>query len=199
MTGRELLQVYGLIGALWPARLVDPLPAENVDVVARTLFDDVPLAEALVVVDEFARRSSPFPPSWPELREQWQARAAGVGGDPDTIVSLWLAEVNAEVGRKGGTFYRPMPEFSDPIVGQAVIASGGWREWGMTPTGGVGEGGAFMRNLVPERDARFRQAARAMLLHRRRTGERLPEIVERAAQQRVEPGTFQRLLERGGE
>lgn len=192
MTPGELSQLRTAILSIWPARLVDPATDDQIVFVCRTLFADVPLTEALEVVEDFARRSSPFPPTWPELRERWQARAAGVAEDPKLIANEWLAEVEAEVGRFGGCFYRPMPIFSDPIVAAAVEqAAGSWRGWGETPTGGVGDGGAFVKNEVPARNDRFRSACLAMLEHRRRTGEALPAIVAR--RQRHNP--FLELLE----
>jgi hypothetical protein len=192
VTPVELVKLHAAIAAVWPSRLVDELQPDQATFVCGALFADVPLEQALVVVEAFAKRSSPFPPSWPQIREEWQARAAGVSADADVIVNEWLAEVYAEVGHKGGTFYREMPEFSDPIIAEAVrLAAGGWQEWGLTPTGGEGEGGAFVRNLVPERDSRFRQMAKSMLIHRRQTGARLPEMLARREAARLERPVYE--------
>lgn len=197
MKPSDLAELHGAIAAVWPTRLVDDLDARQAAFVCGALFADVPLEEALIVVQEIAQKASPFPPSWPEIREAWQARRSGVPDDPATIAGEWLAEVYGEVGRKGGCFYRPMPEFSDPIIAAAVRqAAGSWADWGATPNGGPGEAGAFTRNLIPERDERFRRAVVAMLLHRRRTGDALPEITSRRGHAALEGGL--RLLGRGG-
>lgn len=170
-----MVEVYAQILALWPPRLVDPLQEDSVPLIAETLPPEMTKADALVVVEEFVRRGSPFPPTWPELAMRWQAMKSGVGDDHDLIAGQWLAEVNAEVGRGGGTFYRPMPVFSDPAIAAAVVATtGSWRAWGETTVGDLGSGGAFTRNLVPERDERFRRVAKALLAHRARTGQALP-------------------------
>lgn len=181
MTRSDVVKVYVALQALWPPRLVDPLTEAAAAAVASAMPPAATLEHALDVVNDFFRRGSPFPPSWPEIAQRWQARAAGVKDDHDLIANAWLAEVYAEVGRSGGTFYRPMPEFTDPIIGAAVrSAAGSWRDWGLTPNGGTGaEGEAFTRNLIPERDKRFRQAVKAMLAHRTQTGESVPEIVSR--------------------
>lgn len=194
MTARDLLEVYALVQAGWPDRLVDPLREEQVPLLLSLLPEAMTRDHAAAVVREFARRGSPFPPSWPEITERWQAHAGGVAADPEVIAGEWLAEVYREVGVGGGCFYRPMPAFSDPIIAAAVRqAAGGWRDWGATTNGGPGaEGEAFTRNLIPERDARFRKACVALLAHRRRTGEDLPAIVggERPGLKR---GDLQRL------
>lgn len=177
MRASEVVKVYAQIKLLWPPRLVDPLTDEAAVMVAAALPSEATLAHALAVVNDFFRRGSPFPPSWPEIAERWTARAHGVSEDPGLIAGRWLAEVGVEMGKRGGALYRPMPEFSDPIIAEAiVVAAGSWLEWGMTPTGGVGEGGAFVRNEVPARDDRFRRACVALIKHRRETGERLPSL-----------------------
>jgi hypothetical protein len=176
VTPSELAKVHAAISAVWPSRLVDDLSADQAVFVCGALFEDVPLEQALVVVEAFAKRSSPFPPSWPQIREEWQARTSGVVDDPDVIVNTWLREVTDAVHQVGS--YRT-PEWSDPIIGAAVDqAAGSWMAWCHTPTGGAGaDGEPFVRNLAPERDERFRRAVKAMLLHRRRTGDSLPAIV----------------------
>lgn len=183
MKAPDVAKVYVAISAMWPPNLVPPLAEENLPLIAGMLPPEMTLDHALSVVREFARRGSPFPPSWPEIAERWQAITSGIPDDPDLIANQWLAEVYEEVGRVGGTFYRAMPMFSDPIIGAAVVqAAGSWRQWGATTNGGPGEeGAAFTRNLIPERDKRFRQAVTAMLTHRARTGEALPAIVAGAA------------------
>jgi hypothetical protein len=179
MKPSDAVKVHARIKTLWPPRLVDPFDQEAARAVASALPPDVTVEHALVVVDEFFRRGSPFPPSWPEIAKRWTERTTGSGDDPDVTANAWLAEVYAEVGQGGGCFYRPMPEFSDPIIGAAVLqASGSWKDWGLTPNGGAAaEGEAFPKNLIPERDERFRRAVKALLRHRATTGERLPEIV----------------------
>jgi len=174
----ELIELNEYRALVWGSRHVDEMDARGAEMLVTTLFADVPALQALEVLHEFAQRQTAFPPSWAEVRERWQARNSGVGDDLDLIANRWLVEVNLAVGKLGGTFYRPMPEFSDPIIAAAVEqAAGSWSGWGATTVGGEGDGGAFTRNLVPERDERFRRAVKAMLLHRRRTGESLPEIV----------------------
>lgn len=191
MTNEDVVKVYALIVATWPARLVDPLLEANVPIIVSMLPPEMTRDHAASVVREFSRRGSPFPPSWPEIAERWQAHAGGVADDPDVIAGAWLAEVYAEVGQFGGTFYRPMPTFSDPIIAAAVRqAAGSWASWGACTNGGAGaEGEAFTRNMIPERDARFRQAVKAMLAHRRRTGESLPAIVGGERRPELERGT----------
>lgn len=180
MTAEDIVQVYALIVAAWPARLVDPLKEENVPILVTMLPPDMTRDHAAEVVREFSRRGSPFPPSWPEIAQRWQAHAGGVAEDHDLIAGEWLAEVGREISRRGGCAYRPMPEFSDPIIAAAVRqASGSWAAWGATTNGGPGENDAFTRNLVPERDARFRKACIAMLQHRAQTGDELPAITQR--------------------
>lgn len=198
MKASDVVELHGAIATLWPTRLVDDLDEPQARFVCGALFSDVELAEALVVVRDFARQSKPFPPSWPEIREAWQARASGVVDDPKLIASEWLAEVYREVGRRGGCAYRPMPDFSDPIIAAAVRqASGSWGEWGATTNGGPGEEGAFTRNLIPERDERFRRAVVAMLRHRRQTGERLPQITERIRHDELMGGLRRIAIGRG--
>ena len=194
MKPSELVELHGAIGALWPSRLVDPLDEAQARFVTGALFADVPLEEALVVVQDVARQARPFPPAWPEIREAWQARRSGVANDPALIANEWLAEVDRAVHRYGS--YR-RPEWSDPIIGAAVEqAAGSWQGWCLTPTGGEDADGSFVRNLAPERDERFRRAAAAMIRHRRETGESLPQIVERRRRQaRLESG-LRRLGER---
>lgn len=192
----DVVELHAQILAVWPARLVDALQRESVPVIAESLPPEMTLPEAVAIVREFSRRGSPFPPSWPEIAERWQAHKGGVADDPEIIAGTWLAEVYREVGQGGGCFYRPMPAFSDPIIAAAVRqAAGGWREWGATTNGGPGaEGEAFTRNLIPERDARFRKAVVAMLAHRRRTGDDLPAIVGGERRPELERGrNLQRL------
>lgn len=174
-----MVHVYALVAAVWPPNLVPALAEENIPIIASMLPPEMTRDHGAAVVREFSRRGSPFPPSWPEIAERWQAHVGGVAADPEIIAGTWLAEVYAAVGQGGGCFYNPMPTFSDPIIAAAVRqAAGGWRDWGATTNGGPGaEGEAFTRNLIPERDLRFRKAVVAMLAHRRRTGEDLPAIV----------------------
>jgi hypothetical protein len=187
MKASDVVKVYAAIKALWPPRLVDPLTDESAAVVAGTMPPEATLEHALAVVNDFFRRGSPFPPSWPEIAEAWTAKSTGVDADPDLIANRWLAEVYAEVGKFRGT-QRPMPEFSDPIIAEAVVlAAGSWGDWGMTTTGGVDDSGAFVRNLVPERDDRFRRAVKAMVLDRRRTGNVLPAILAPAVVKQIGP------------
>jgi hypothetical protein len=121
---------------------------------------------------------------------RWQAHAAGVPDDLELIAGEWLARLESCSFLYGGP-----PAGLDPIVVAAVEqASGSWQAWGMTPTGGVGDGGAFVRNEVPARNDRFRRAAVAMLRHRAATGDALPQIIARR-QQRLDGGDFRRALE----
>src|SRR4051794_35428751 len=78
----EVVKVYAQIKLLWPPRLVDPLTDEAAVMVAAALPSEATLAHALAVVNDFFRRGSPFPPSWPEIAERWTARAHGVSEDP---------------------------------------------------------------------------------------------------------------------
>jgi hypothetical protein len=184
----ELIELNEYRALVWGARLTDEMDARGAALVADTLFADVPANEAMSVLEEFARRQSAFPPSWAEVHEEWQARKVGVVDDPDLLANRWLVEVNEAVGRFGGTVYRPMPEFSDPIIAAAVEqAAGSWRGWGETTVGGIGEGGAFVADQRPARDDRFRRAVRAMLAHKRRTGEALPAILAPAAVRQIGP------------
>lgn len=177
MKRSDVVKVHAAIQALWPPRLVDPLTETAAAAVAQAMQPDATLEHALSVVDEFFRRGSPFPPSWPEIAERWQATRSGVADDPDLIANEWLAEVNQAVRKIGS--YRT-PAWNDPIIGAALRqAAGSWTEWCLTTNGSPGDEGAFTRNLIPERDARFRRACVAMLAHRRRTGEALPQITER--------------------
>lgn len=200
MKAGGVARVYSAIKAAWPERLVDPLTEESARLVAELMPPEMTLEHALEVVEDFFRRGSPFPPSWPEITKRWTERWTGTGDDPELIANEWLREVYGEVGKFGGTFYRPMPEFSDPIIAAAVVqAAGSWRGWGETTEGGAGfEGEPFARNLVPERDERFRRAVKAMLRHRAQTGESLPAIVggsRRALPRVVEDDEFIRRLQ----
>lgn len=198
MTESELARVYGAIGALWPSRLVDPLPEDRIAFVAG-IFDGISLDVAIAELQEYARSAeSRYPPSWPALAERCRARLSGTHQDFGIVAGEWLAEVNAEVGRRGGCAYRPMPDFSDPIIPAAVRqAAGSWAEWGATTNGGPGDGGAFTRNLIPERDERFRRAVVAMLRHRRQTGERLPQITDRIRHDELMGGLRRIAIGRG--
>lgn len=190
MNAADVIRVQTTIAAYWPPNLVRDVDDEQAVVIAQMLPPDMPLKQALAVVQEAARKASPFPPSWPEIAGRWQAISSGVADDPDLIANEWLAEVYAHVGRGGGCFYNPMPDFSDPIIAAAVRqAAGSWRDWGATPNGGPGaEGEAFTRNLIPERDVRFRKSVVAMLRHRAQTGDRLPAIVAGERRGELGPG-----------
>jgi hypothetical protein len=172
----EVVKVYAQIKLLWPPRLVDPFSDDAAVMVAAAMPPEVTVEHALAVVEEFFRRGSPFPPSWPEIAKRWTERASGIEDDPDVIVNTWLREVTEAVHRVGS--YRT-PEWSDPIIGAAVEqAAGSWVDWCHTPTGGAGaDGEPYVRNLAPERDERFRRLVKAMLRHRAQTGESLPAIV----------------------
>src|SRR5258706_9576466 len=117
MTRSDVVKVHVAVQALWPPRLVDPLTEAAAAAVAQAMQPDATLEHALSVVDEFFRRGSPFPPSWPEIAERWQATRSGVADDPDLIAGEFLAEVNAAVRTVG--LYRS-PEWSDPIIGAAI-------------------------------------------------------------------------------
>jgi hypothetical protein len=191
----DLLALNEYRAIVWGSRHVDELEPAAAEVLARSLFDDVPLAEAQSVVEEFARSNAAFAPSWAEIHEAWQARRSGVADDPMLVANEWLAEVDRAVHRFGS--YR-RPEWSDPIIGAAVDqAAGSWQGWCLTPTGGPGaDGEPYSRNLAPERDDRFRRAAVAMIRHRRQTGESLPQIVEKRRRQGALEGGLRRLGER---
>jgi hypothetical protein len=183
----ELIELNEYRALVWGSRLADEMDARGAALVADTLFADVPANEAMSVLEEFARRQSAFPPSWAEVHEEWQARKVGVVDDPDLIANRWLAEVNAAVNNHFGGTHRPM-QWSDPIIAAAVEqAAGSWRGWGETTVGGIGEGGAFVADQRPARDERFRRAVRAMLAHKRRTGEALPAILAPAAVKQIGP------------
>lgn len=188
MKGSDLLALNEYRAVVWGSRHVDELAPASAELLAASLFFDVPAGEAQSVVEEFARTRSAFPPSWAEIREAWQARRSGVADDPLVVANEWLAEVDLAVHRVGS--YRK-PTFSDPIIAAAVDqAAGSWQGWCLTPTGGPGaDGEPYSRNLAPERDERFRRAAVAMIRHRRETGESLPQIVERRRRtERLESG-----------